>query len=475
MGRMTDSELVLASRRGETAAFGALIERYQGVVCAVTYSRTGDRSLSEDVAQDTFIAAWRQLDRLRDAVKLRSWLCGIARNLARKARRKSDRETGLEGELVAAGTPFTAVADAEAERIVRDSLARVPETYREVLVLFYGEGLTTREIADALELSEAAVQQRLSRGRQYLADGVNDLVERALRGAARRRNLVAAVLAALPMLPSPVEAAPTSSGGHMFKLALAAAVGLTAAGTTAYVATRPSSSSTAEATTPAPTAVAVAAKPTTGPIAVRPAAVPPIYPAQPPALAVAPNDPPAAPPADPPRVERQKLAQLGLDTGPSRGPANAPVTIVMFTDAKCVYCGRVLGTIDEVWDEFPGKLRLVVKQFPVHSDAVLAAEASLAAAAQDKYWEFHAQMFANPDDLGRDALVEDARQAGLDTTAFARALDTHAYAAALAAEQQAAKDIDVTATPSFLINGKHFVGARPAADLRAEITAALSE
>ena len=74
MGRITgtDRELVLASRRGETAAFGALIERYQGVVCAVTYSRTGDRSLSEDVAQEAFIAAWRQLDRLRDSVKLRS-------------------------------------------------------------------------------------------------------------------------------------------------------------------------------------------------------------------------------------------------------------------------------------------------------------------------------------------------------------------------------------------------------------------
>lgn len=474
MGRMTDSELVLASQRGETAAFGALIERYQGVVCAVTYSRTGDRSLSEDVAQETFIAAWRQLDRLRDSVKLRSWLCGIARNLARKARRRSDRETALDGELVAAGTPFTAVADAEAERVVRDALANVPETYREVLVLFYGEGLTTREIADALELTEAAVHQRLSRGRQYLADGVNDLVERALRGAARRRNLVAAVLAALPIgLPSPAEAQPVSSGGPMLKLALAAAVGLTAAGTTAYIATRPSPASTALASNPAPAVAADTAKPAAGSVAVRPAAVPPIYPTQPPALAVAPNDPSDPPSA--PRVDKQKLAQLGLDQGPSRGPADAPVTIVMFTDAKCVYCGKVLGTIDEVWDEFPGKLRLVVKQFPVHESAVLAAEASLAAAAQDKYWEFHAQIFANPDDLGRDALVDDARQAGLDTAAFARALDTHAYAAALAAEQQAAKDIEVTATPSFLINGKHFVGARPAADLRAEITAALSE
>ncbi|MBL9016031.1 MAG: sigma-70 family RNA polymerase sigma factor [Myxococcales bacterium] len=471
---MTDSELVLASRRGETAAFGALIERYQGVVCAVTYSRTGDRSLSEDVAQETFLAAWRQLDRLRDAVKLRSWLCGIARNLARKARRRSDRETGLEGELVATGTPFTAVADAEAERVVREALARVPVTYREVLVLFYAEGLTTREIADALELSDAAVQQRLSRGRQHLADGVNDLVERALRGAARRRNLVAAVLAALPVLPSPAEASTgSSSGGHMLKLALAAAVGLTAAGTTAYVATRGTDAApTAVGATP--TAVAQAPVVTGGPIAVRPAAVPPIYPTQPPALpGVAPNDPPA--PQEPPRVERQKLAQLGFDRGPSRGPADAPVTIVMFTDAKCVYCGKVLGTIDEVWDEFPGKLRLVVKQFPVHTEAVLAAEAALAADAQGKYWELHAQIFANPDDLSRDALVEHARQAGLDVTTFARALDTHAYAAALAADQQAAKDIDVSGTPSFLINGKHFVGARPAADLRAEIAAALSE
>lgn len=259
----------------------------------------------------------------------------------------------------------------------------------------------------------------------------------------------------------------------MLKLALAAAVGLTAAGTTAYVATRGSDPSPATApAAPVPSPVADTPTPAGGAIAVRPAAVPPIYPTQPPSLPVAPNDPPSP---DSGRIERQRLAQLGLDRGPSRGPANAPVTIVMFTDAMCVYCGKVLGTIDEVWDEFPGKLRLVVKQFPVHTEAVLAAEAALAADAQGKYWELHAQIFANPDDLSRDALVEHARLAGLDVTAFTRALDTHAYAAALAAEQQAARDIDVSATPSFLINGKHFVGARPAADLRAEISAALSE
>ena len=68
----SDAELLEASRRGERDAFGALIERYQGVVCAVSYSRTGDHALSEDVAQDTFIAAWHQLGQLREPGRLRA-------------------------------------------------------------------------------------------------------------------------------------------------------------------------------------------------------------------------------------------------------------------------------------------------------------------------------------------------------------------------------------------------------------------
>src|SRR6266550_3093298 len=141
MGRvaMTDSELVEASRRGERAAFGALVARYQEVVCAVGYSATGSWSLSDDVAQDTFIAAWRQLGQLRETASVRSWLCTIARNLARKARRRSDRETQVVDELPADGSPFDAAARAEVEQIVRDALARIPDTYREALVLYYRE------------------------------------------------------------------------------------------------------------------------------------------------------------------------------------------------------------------------------------------------------------------------------------------------------------------------------------------------
>src|SRR5688572_24125830 len=127
----TDAELLEASKRGEHAAFGSIVERYQDVVCAVSYSRTRDQALSEDVAQETFLAAWRQLHQLREPGRLRSWLCGIAANLAAKARKRGARETLVEIEVAAQENPFDAVSDAQAERVVGEALERVPETYRD--------------------------------------------------------------------------------------------------------------------------------------------------------------------------------------------------------------------------------------------------------------------------------------------------------------------------------------------------------
>jgi RNA polymerase sigma factor (sigma-70 family) len=233
----SDVELVEASRRGEREAFGHLVARYQDVVCAVSYSSTGDPGLSEDVAQETFIAAWRQLDRLRDTVRLRPWLCGIARNLARKARKRRRREELVEADeqVAPGGGPFDAAAHGELQQIVRDALARIPEAYREVLVLYYREDQSIREVAETLGTSEAAVMQRLSRGRRYLADGVNELVERSLRTRRPRRDLVAAVLAAIVAIeiPSRVDASPTK-GSTMLKFAVAASA-VVAVGTTAYL------------------------------------------------------------------------------------------------------------------------------------------------------------------------------------------------------------------------------------------------
>src|SRR5688572_29970548 len=133
----SDAELVQASRRGERDAFGRLIERYQNLVGAVSYGATGDRALSEDVAQETFLCAWRQLDQVREPAQVRSWLCGIARNLGRKASRRSRREVPAadraELEQAAQPSPLEVTLEAESERIVRAALARMPERYREVL------------------------------------------------------------------------------------------------------------------------------------------------------------------------------------------------------------------------------------------------------------------------------------------------------------------------------------------------------
>ena len=235
----TDVELVEASRRGELDAFGHLIARYQDVVCAVGYSSTGDRVLGEDVAQDTFLAAWHQLDRVRDAMRLGPWLCGIARNIGRKARKRTHREQLGEHAEPAATTPsaFDELARIDTERVVNSALAKIPEAYREVLVLYYREDRSIRDVAQTLGISEAAVMQRLTRGRRYLADRVTVLVERSLEGARPRRDLVAAVLAAIAAftLPSRVDASPVKpKGSTMMKLTLAASA-LAVVGTTAYL------------------------------------------------------------------------------------------------------------------------------------------------------------------------------------------------------------------------------------------------
>ena len=473
---MTDAELLEASRRGEHSAFGAIVERYQDVVCAITYSRTRDQALSEDVAQDTFIAAWRQLDQLREPGRLRSWLCGIARNLARKARKRTAREMPVEEPVITAReNPFDAVSEAQAERVVGEALSRVPETYRDVLVLYYREGRSIRDVARALELSESAALQRLARGRQYLADGVNSLVEKSLKNLPRKA-LAAGVVAALPLIvPSRVDAATHAKTGaqKMFIKIAIAATAIAAAGTTAYVVHD-------RAPTKAPVATHVAAAPKlteTPTPAKRPAYVP-----QPEIMPSA-RDNDGVPPGGirVPRpdteasIAKATIEKLALERGPSRGPANAPVTITVFQDMRCKFCVQSLASLDQLMDEYPNKLRIVVKQMPVHDSARLAAEAALAADAQGKFWEMHDLMMANQDDLSRDALLALAPQAGVDVAKLRTALDNHTDADAVASDMAAAKELDIMGTPAFVINGRKIIGAVPVTEFRNAIDSALAE
>src|SRR5688572_21100919 len=142
-----DGALVADALAGDRSAFGNIVRRYQSLICSMAYSATGNLSQSEDVAQDTFIAAWKQLPQLREPGKLRSWLCGIARFLIAKTARKEGREPshGAESLDVVSSTPAgdalppDRAMSREEEAILWRAIERIPELYRGPLVLFYRE------------------------------------------------------------------------------------------------------------------------------------------------------------------------------------------------------------------------------------------------------------------------------------------------------------------------------------------------
>jgi RNA polymerase sigma factor (sigma-70 family) len=203
-----DSELTARAMVGHRDAFAQIISRYQSLVCSLAYSATGSLSQSEDLAQETFIAAWKGLRTLREPEKLRSWLCGIARNIIAHAMRSGKQEPANTAEPLDAAVdlpssdslPVDRAISNEEESILWRSLAHIPQNYREPLILFYREGQSVESVAQELELSEEAVKQRLSRGRKLLKMEVEFFVETALRRSAPGREFTSTVLAGLPVL-----------------------------------------------------------------------------------------------------------------------------------------------------------------------------------------------------------------------------------------------------------------------------------
>ena len=202
-----DAELVGESLSGNRDAFGQIVSRYQSLVCSLAYSATGSLSQSEDLAQETFVTAWKQLADLREPGKLRAWLCGIARNLINNTLRRQGREPAHAAEQLEAApespslepSPPEQAISKEEEAILWRSLERIPEIYREPLVLFYREHQSVEAVAQNLELSEDAVKQRLSRGRKLLHEQVLAFVEGALARTNPGQAFTLGVLAALPI------------------------------------------------------------------------------------------------------------------------------------------------------------------------------------------------------------------------------------------------------------------------------------
>jgi RNA polymerase sigma factor (sigma-70 family) len=205
----SDEQLVEWSRTGNRSAFGTIVKRYQSLVCSITYNATGSLSLSEDIAQDTFLAAWKQLGDLREPARLRSWLCGITRFLVGKELRRQGREPIHAAEALDAidepasleASPSVQAVSREEEAILWRALERIPAVYREPLILFYREEKSIERVAAEMDLSEDAVKQRLSRGRKLLHEEVAAFVEGTLSRSAPGKDFSSAVLAMLPVAP----------------------------------------------------------------------------------------------------------------------------------------------------------------------------------------------------------------------------------------------------------------------------------
>jgi protein-disulfide isomerase len=149
--------------------------------------------------------------------------------------------------------------------------------------------------------------------------------------------------------------------------------------------------------------------------------------------------------------------------GPAKGPANAPVTIVEFSDFQCPYCSRLIPSIQEVEKKYGDKVRLVFRQYPLpmHPNAQKAAEASLCANDQGKFWQLHDAMFSNQNALAVDQLKAKAAELGLNADKFNKCLDSGEKVAIVQADQKDGLAAGVNGTPAMFINGRFLNGAVP--------------
>lgn len=166
---------VAAAAKGDSNAFARLVDETKNTVTSIGFAILRDADLTQDVAQEVYLAAWRNLGKLRDATSFVPWLRQTTRNRAhhalrgrvRRARRITADQTG--SLLAAAADPrpdaMDAIVAAEERAAVARAVDGLPVGAREVVILFYREGESVRQVAELLDLSEAAVKQRLSRAR----------------------------------------------------------------------------------------------------------------------------------------------------------------------------------------------------------------------------------------------------------------------------------------------------------------------
>jgi len=176
--------------------------------------------------------------------------------------------------------------------------------------------------------------------------------------------------------------------------------------------------------------------------------------------------PPSGPVAEVPVTSEPKFIRYDIpsDGFYSIGPADAPITIVEFSDYQCPFCRR---WHDEVYEPllaaYPGQIKLVYRNLPltsIHPDALAAAEAAMCAGEQDAYWPYHEKLFSS-ESLGAQIYTQYAQELSLNIDSFQACLNDHKYQSAIKADSDFAIDLGIQSTPTFFINGLALVGAQP--------------
>jgi protein-disulfide isomerase len=170
------------------------------------------------------------------------------------------------------------------------------------------------------------------------------------------------------------------------------------------------------------------------------------------------------------------VEKISTDDDPVRGAADAPVTVIEFTDFQCPACGAIHPVLDDLLKTYAGRVRFVVRDFPLeqHAQARKAAEAANAANAQGKFFEYAALLFKNQSALDVASLKKYAADLGLDQARFNAALDGGTYAAEVQKDVTEGEEYGIDSTPTIFINGVRQRDLTPEG-LRAALERALAQ
>jgi protein-disulfide isomerase len=167
-----------------------------------------------------------------------------------------------------------------------------------------------------------------------------------------------------------------------------------------------------------------------------------------------------------------KRVDISTDDDPSIGPADAPVTIIEFSDYQCPYCQVWYQKVyQQLLASYPNDIRFVYRDLPLpmHPEAIPAAEAANCAGEQGAYWKYHDSLFNQQYGLNRAAYEHYATDLELDSKAFTACLDSHRYQDEIQADATDAARVGISGTPSFVINGRILIGALPFSDFKTVI------